>query len=89
MQTSKKKPSVVFILLGAIFSAYLGYLIGGAWYEGIQFQEFMNRFNDVCAMPFRNYFNENTTTTIAISVGVYGMAIIMYYTSKRNFMPGK
>lgn len=31
MQTSKKKPSMVFLLLGAILAGYLGYLIGGAW----------------------------------------------------------
>ena len=31
MQTSKKKPSMVFLLLGAVLAGYLGYLIGGAW----------------------------------------------------------
>lgn len=30
MQTSKKKPSAVFIVTGALLAAYLGYLIGGA-----------------------------------------------------------
>ena len=35
MQTSKKKPSVLFLLLGALAAGYLGYLIGGAWEDGI------------------------------------------------------
>ncbi len=35
MQTTKKKPSLIFILVGAVLSGYLGYLINGAWTEGI------------------------------------------------------
>ena len=34
MQTTKKKPSLIFILVGAVLSGYLGYLINGAWTEG-------------------------------------------------------
>ena len=89
MQTSKKKPSVLFLLLGAVLAGYLGYLIGGAWENGIQLNEFMERFNVVCAAPFANYFNENTIKTIAIVVVIYAMAVVMYYTSQRNYMPGK
>jgi hypothetical protein len=35
MQTTKKKPSLIFILVGAVLAGYLGYLINGAWIEGI------------------------------------------------------
>ena len=52
MQTTKKKPSLIFILVGAVLAGYLGYLINGAWAEGIAFNEFMDRFNEVCAVPF-------------------------------------
>ncbi len=52
MQTTKKKPSLIFILVGAVLAGYLGYLINGAWTEGIAFNEFMDRFNQVCAVPF-------------------------------------
>lgn len=52
MQTTKKKPSLIFILVGAVLAGYLGYLINGAWTEGIAFNEFMDRFNEVCAVPF-------------------------------------
>ena len=57
MQTSKKKPSMVFLLLGAVLAGYLGYLIGGAWEQGIDLMEFMDRFNVVCAAPFANYLH--------------------------------
>ena len=60
MQTTKKKPSLIFILVGAVLAGYLGYLINGAWTEGIAFNEFMDRFNEVCAVPFANYYNSNT-----------------------------
>ena len=44
MQTTKKKPSLIFILVGAVLAGYLGYLINGAWIEGIAFNEFMDRY---------------------------------------------
>ena len=89
MQTSKKKPSVIFLAFGALLAAYLGYLVGGAWEQGIDLMSFMERFNEVCAAPLANYFNENTVKTVAIVVGIYAMAVLMYYTSQRNYMPGK
>ena len=64
MQTTKKKPSLIFILVGAVLSGYLGYLINGAWTEGIAFHEFVNRFNEVCAVPFANYYNSNTVNAV-------------------------
>lgn len=67
----------------------IGYLINGAWTEGIAFNDFMNRFNEVCAVPFANYYNSNTVNAVAIALCIYAMAIIMYYTSQRNYMPGK
>ena len=66
MQTTKKKPSLIFILVGAMLAGYLGYLINGAWTEGIAFNEFMDRFNEVCAVPFANYYNSNTVKAVAI-----------------------
>ena len=54
MQTSKKKPSLIFLAFGALLAAYLGYLVGGAWEKGIDLMSFMERFNSVCAAPFAN-----------------------------------
>ena len=48
------------IILGAVLSGYLGYLLNGAWVQGMNFNEFSNRFNEVCADPFANYLNELT-----------------------------
>ena len=59
MQTTKKKPSLIFILVGAVLAGYLGYLINGAWTEGIAFNEFMDRFNEVCAVPFAKQVIDN------------------------------
>lgn len=42
MQTTKKKPSLIFILVGAVLSGYLGYLINGAWTEGIAFNDLLS-----------------------------------------------
>lgn len=89
MQTSKKKPSVVFLVMGAIITGYLGYLIGGAWEEGVEFNTFLQKFNEVCAVPFANYFNQYTMKMVVITIGIYALVIVMYYTSQRNLMPGK
>ena len=89
MQTSKKKPSGIFILVGTILAGYFGYLIGGAWEKGMELNDFINRLNEVCSAPLANYMNENTVKAVAIAIGIYGMAILMYYTSQRNLMPGK
>ena len=89
MQTSKKKPNKILIIIGAILSIYLGYLVGGAWKPGRQFAEFMAIFSKVLDHPFRWYFNENTARCILFVLIIYAMIIIMYYTSQRNLMPGK
>lgn len=89
MQTTKKKPSILFLLLGAILSGYLGYLINGAWYEGIDLNTFLENFNNVTKDPLANYFNTNTLKAMAIALAIYAIAILMYYTSRRSLMPGK
>lgn len=88
MQTSKKKPSMLFLLLGAVLAGYLGYLIGGAWEQGIDLMEFMDRFNVVCAAPFANYFNENSVKCIAIVVVVYSrpLRVVMRTGQKHLFI---
>ncbi|HHX55721.1 MAG TPA: hypothetical protein GX705_05170, partial [Clostridiales bacterium] len=89
MKTSKKKPSILFLLFGEVFAGYIGYLIGGAWKQGIELNEFISRFNETCRTPFANYYNGYTLKAIAIAMGIYVMAFVMYYTSQRNYMPGK
>ena len=50
---------------------------------------FVERRRPIGIYAFANYFNENTIKTVAIVLGIYAMAILMYYTSQRNYMPGK
>lgn len=89
MKTSKKKPSLFFLFIGAVLAAYLGYLMNGAWEEGMTLSTFLPAFNKVCAMPFANYYEPSTIKAVMIAIGIYAMAVIMYYTSQRNLMPGK
>lgn len=89
MQTSKKKASPLFLFIGAIAAGYLGYLINGAWESGMNVNEFLASFSEVCGKPLGNYLNSSTPKAVAIALVVYVIAIIMYYTSQRNYMPGK
>lgn len=89
MVPKKKKVSLWFIILGAILSGYAGYLLNGAWEPGGDINSFLEFFNNVCAAPFANYYNERTIKAIVIALMVYAVALLMYVTSQRSFMPGK
>lgn len=86
---NKKKVSLWFIVAGALFSAYAGYLLNGAWKPGMEMNAFLESFNRVCAKPLANYYNETTIKAVVIALIVYATALLMYVTSQRNFMPGK
>ena len=89
MQTTKKKPNILLIVLGAVLASYLGYLVAGAWREGIEFNAFLERFEMVCAYPLKDYFNEYTFRMVGYALAAYAIGVVMYYTSQRNYMPGK
>ena len=89
IEPKKKKAPIAFLILGAVASAYLGYLLNAAWYPGIDFNHFMEAFSQISGRPFENYLNDTTIKAVTASVGIYLMAVIMYYTSQRNLMPGK
>jgi len=89
MQTNKKKPSVIFLILGSILAAYLGYLVNGAWEEGMTLNTFLPAFNEVCAAPLDNYYEPSTMKAVMMAIGIYTIVVIMYYTSQRKMMPGK
>lgn len=89
MVPKKKKVSLWFIILGAILSGYAGYLLNGAWEPGGDINSFLESFNNVCAAPFANYYNERTIKAVVIALMVYAVALLMYVTSQRSFMPGK
>lgn len=89
MQTGRKQPSIIFLVIGALLSAYLGYLFAGAWREGMTLNEFLPAMSEVIDRPFDNYFCSNTPKCMVMAVVIFAMAMLMYYTSQRNFMPGK
>ncbi len=89
MVQNKKKVSLWFIVVGALLSAYAGYLLNGAWEPGMEINAFLESFNRVSAEPFANYYNETTIKAVVIALIVYATALLMYITSQRNFMPGK
>ena len=89
METTKRKPNLLLILVGAIASVFLGYLVAGAWRQGIEFNEFLERFQVVCSYPLADYYNEFTIRMIVYALMTYTIVVIMYYTSQRSFMPGR
>ena len=89
MKTTKKKPSVILLFVGAVFAVYVGYLAGGAWEEGMSLFSFLQRFNALCASPIGFYFTRYTIKAVVAVLGIYFMAVLMYYTSQRNYMPGR
>ena len=89
MQITKKKPYWPMIILGGFLSAYLGYLVGAACGPGRRVDEFLAVFSYVLEKPFANYFNAYTLKAIVFMLSSYTMAVIMYYTSQRNLMPGR
>ncbi len=89
MVPEKKKVSVWFLIVGAVLSGYVGYLLNGAWKPGENIYDFLESLNQVCAAPLANYYNERTVKAIVIALMVYTVAILMYLTSQRNFLPGK
>lgn len=53
----KKCPSIIIVIVGAVFAAYAGYLVNGAWTTGININDFINKLNQILAQPFNNYYN--------------------------------
>lgn len=89
MKTTKKKPSIPLIIIGALFAAYAGYLVNGAWHQGIEFGDFVNNMTQVLSYPLRDYYNESTLKAIGISEIIFAIVMLMYYTSQRSMMPGR
>lgn len=89
MEPKKKKSSLFFLLLGAAASGYAGYLLNGAWESAMDLTAFLEAFQRVCNNPLANYLDGSTWKAVAIALMVYAIAILMHYTSRKNYMPGK
>jgi type IV secretion system protein VirD4 len=89
LKTTNKKPSIPLILIGSLFAAYCGYLVNGAWHQGIEFGDFADNMTQVLSYPLRDYYNESTGKAVVIAELIFVMVMLMYYTSRRNMMPGR
>lgn len=49
----------------------------------------MEKFNVVTGKPLGNYWNSGSFKAIVATIFIYGIGMLMYVTSKRNYMPGK
>lgn len=76
-------------MIGGLFAGYAGYLLNGIWERGIDINTFMERLNLVMAHPIGNYFNDTTFKGILLAEFIYMIAVTLYLTSRKNYMPGK
>ena len=78
MKTTKKKPSIPLIIIGALLAAYAGYLLNGAWHQGIEFGDFVNNMTQVLSYPLRDYYNESTLKAVIIFEIIFAMVIVPF-----------
>ena len=77
------------LLIGGICAAYGGYLLSACYKPEMDMNYFMERLNIVAGQPFANYWNAYSLKAVVGAVFVYAIAMLMYITSRRNYMPGK
>lgn len=87
----KKKKSLLapFLVTGEILCAYFGYVANGVWKRGMDVMTFMEKFDNALLPPSLKLFNKTTLKAILVSTIIYGIAVLMYLTSRRNLMHGK
>lgn len=89
MRPKKKPYSMTMILLGAVLIGIAGYYLAGGMRPGITIFEWEENMKTVLADPFAGYFNQYTWKTILILGLVYLWLVLMYITSRKNYLPGK
>ena len=68
---------------------YVSYVLNGVWNNSGDIVLILNKFNVAIKNPFGNYYNANTLRAVIYGSLIYGMAVLMYVTSRRNLMHGK
>lgn len=76
-------------LIGGAASGYGGYLLNVCYQPGKDINYFFNRLDHVMAAPFANYWNETSLKAIILGIFVYVIGMVMYVTSRKNYMPGQ
>ena len=75
--------------IGGVASGYGGYLLNVCYQPGKDINYFLNRLDQVMAAPFANYWNETSLKAIILGIFVYVIGMVMYVTSRKNYMPGQ
>ena len=89
MPDRKKKVPWLFLVIGALISIWLGYLLNGAREASSGLADFPDMIKAVMNRPFANYYNSKTITAMGIALFAYTTAVVMYYTSRHNYMFGR
>ena len=77
------------LIIGELFTIYASYVLNGVWSSDENIVEILNRFNIAIKNPLGSYYNANTLRAVIYGSLIYGMAVLMYLTSRRNLMHGK
>lgn len=89
MRPKKKPYSTMMIILGAALVCVAGYYFAGGMQQGITIFEWEENMKAVLEDPFAGYFNQYTWKTISILGLIYLWLVLMYITSRKNYLPGK
>lgn len=86
-----RKNSIVIpcLIIGELFTIYVSYVLNGVWNTNDNIVEILNDFNVAIKNPLGHYYNADTLRAIIYGSMIYGMAVLMYVTSRRNLMHGK
>ncbi|MBS5621327.1 VirD4-like conjugal transfer protein, CD1115 family [Eubacterium sp.] len=86
-----RKNSIVIpcLIIGELFTIYVSYVLNGVWNINGDIVLILNKFNAAIKNPFGHYYNANTLRAVIYGSLIYGMAVLMYVTSRRNLMHGK
>jgi len=86
-----RKNSIVIpcLIIGELFTMYVSYVLNGVWNSNDNIVEILNNFNVAIKNPLGHYYNADTLRAIIYGSMIYGMAVLMYVTSRRNLMHGK
>ena len=86
-----RKNSIVIpcLIIGELFTIYVSYVLNGVWNTNGDIVLILNKFNAAIKNPFGQYYNANTLRAVIYGSLIYGMAVLMYVTSRRNLMHGK
>lgn len=86
-----RKNSIVIpcLIIGELFTMYVSYVLNGVWNSNDKIVEILNNFNVAIKNPLGHYYNADTLRAIIYGSMIYGMAVLMYVTSRRNLMHGK